>query len=123
MTFDEVIGEFRGKETIEDAMLLLGKDVQAEKLRRLVVAWQKIKITNSGKDTAAPDDEWEKWEWLWRNAKYDIDKLSVISGMQKSIIEPNLQVLKGNRVIYPDGTVSAYATKILRQLMKSQLNL
>lgn len=123
MTFAEIIAEFKGKETIEDAMLLAAKNEQAEKLRRLVVGWQKIKITLSDNKKAVPEEESERWEWLWQSMQYDIDNLAIISGIQKSLVETNIKTLKGNRVIYPDGSVSTSATKILRQLMKSQLNL
>jgi hypothetical protein len=103
--------------------LLTGKTESAERLRRFIVAWPKIKITVMPSTKGIPEDESERWEWLWKQIKYDVDGLATISGISKSLIEINLQTLKGNRVIYPDGTVSSFATKILRQMMKSSLNL
>lgn len=123
MNYEEAIADFKTKETIEDSMVLSGKDEHAQRLRRFVVGWQKIKISAAGKNSAAPENEFDRWDWLWKAVKYDVEELSVISGVPKSMVESCLQTLRGNRVIYPDGTVSSYATKILRAMMKSQLNL
>jgi hypothetical protein len=123
MNYEEAIADFKTKEVIEDAMLLSGKDDQAERFRRLVVSWQKINISTADKRGAAPENECDRWNWLWAHIKYDVYALAAISSVPKSRVDILLQTLRGNRVIYPDGTVSAYATKIIRQLMKSQLNL
>lgn len=123
MTFEEAIKKFRAMEQIEDVMQLVGKDPQQEILRKIVVAWPKVRINRTTTKIKPPGDEFGLWDWLWTQVIIDTEKIAGIVGSGQGTTEKNINLLRGNRIVYPDGTVSSFATKALRQMMKSQLNI
>ena len=123
MTFEEAIEKFRAMEQVEDVMQLVGKEPQQELLRKIVVAWPKVRINRAPTKTKPPEDGFALWDWLWTQVVIDTEKIAGIAGSGQGTTEKNINLLRGNRIIYPDGTVSSFATKALRQLMKSQLNI
>jgi hypothetical protein len=121
--FDQVLEEFRQQEKVQDVLVLTGKGEQADELRRLALAWPKIRITRHPLPypPGSPPAR-QLWDWLWDQVEYDPQEVREISGMGAQA-EARLAVLRGNRLIYPDGTVSAYVDKCLSSLLRAQLGL
>jgi hypothetical protein len=127
MNFEEIIEDFRQKEQIEDALCLIGKDDLADGLRKLAVAWGKIRINRTDRTdrtdkTNKKQSENEIWNELWDQVEYDFDEIKKISGVRIGI-EQKMDILIGNRIIYPDGTINSFGAKAIKQMLKSQLNL
>jgi hypothetical protein len=122
MKFEEAIGEFRGKEEIEDTSCLFSKGTNSDSLRRIVVAWNKIKITRLSKKKASPPGEHDLWKWMWEQVSYDEEELKRVSGVRVNL-NSLVEILKGNRLIYPDGTISSFAQTALKMKIKTELGI
>ena len=119
---EKYLALFREKECPEDVLPMIGKSEQADRLRRVVLAWGKIRVTMADGGQIKDRDEYETWNALWSLAQYDATELKSVAGISGNI-GPIMDVLIGHHIIYPDGSVSTFATKALRQHMKSQMNL
>lgn len=124
MKFEEAVEFFKMQETIEDITVLFSKERadQAESLRKIVSAWKKIRLQRSQTKKTCPESDHERWQWLWGEIEYDVEEIKRVTGITMPI-EPLIKILIGNRIIYPDATVSEWATKAIKQLLKSQLGL
>ncbi|NIA16165.1 MAG: hypothetical protein GWP08_19050 [Nitrospiraceae bacterium] len=45
---------------------------------------------------------------------YSIEDLAAVSGLSRELVEKKLAVLRGNRLIYPDGTINRFVTQYLK---------
>jgi hypothetical protein len=55
------------------------------------------------------------WDWLWKNIGYSKSELKEKSDIASEIVlENRMKPLVGNRIIYPDGTISSYVQRYLR---------
>ncbi len=116
MTFEDVLSIFKENETPEDVLPLLNNHA----MQKIAIAWPKIKIKRIKTSSTAPPTQNEQWAWLWSQVEYDVNELMAIVNIYAGI-ERHMACLIGNRIIYPDGTISSYATKALRQIMMAQL--
>lgn len=46
-----------------------------------------------------------KWRWLWDHCKFDPIQLAQLTGLKEAVLF-GLDAAIGNRLIYPDGTIS-----------------
>jgi hypothetical protein len=84
---------------------------------KLVIAWTNSNIKQS-RNLTTLDGESENniWDWLWENTNYSKTELKVKSDIPSEIVlENRMRPLIGNRIIYPDGTISSYVQKYLRE--------
>jgi len=121
MKYGDMLDEYKGREAPEDILPLCGKDKNAEALRRICLAWQKIKH-HCDPEIVMPDGTTDPWTWLWDNSAYDQEELKKISGIYRDMGYP-IAILTGHKIIYPDGSISTFAGKALRQYMKKELGL
>lgn len=112
MSFEEVLKEFKTKETAEDIIPIL----TSEDIQKLVVAWPKIVIKRLQPRDPLPDDRNERWSWLWKTVTWCEKDLQEISGVPEAKFKRLLNQVRGNRLIYPDGSVSSHASKYLNNL-------
>lgn len=119
--WDDALERIKRLETEEDAVCIVGADVDAQALRRILIAWKKVEITRMPGKPPMREDEPAMLAWLWDHIRYDEAGLRRLAGVPDVI--RRLEVLKGNRLIYPDGTISLAATKIVRQHMRRQLGM
>jgi len=124
MDFEEAIQYFKEKETPEDALLLIPQekgDQRTRELQAIVIAWPKIRIEREKKTAAPKGADQDLWDWLWDQISYEESEITRAA----RISSPGrpLEVLILNRLIYPDGTVSQYASKALRSIIKTQLGI
>lgn len=122
MTFDEILAQFKAKEQPEDVLPLVGKEEAPARLRKLALAWGKIGIERIDAPASPQPGELGLWDWIWAQAVWNEDDLRMIAGVRGDITD-SMNVLRGNRIIYPDGSITIYATQVLRQIMKSQLGM
>lgn len=122
MTFEESLAQFKAKEQPEDVLPLVGKEEVPARLRKLALAWGKIGIERVEAQANPEPGELGLWGWIWAQAVWDEDDLKRIAGVRGDITDA-MNILRGNRIIYPDGTITIYATQVLRQIMKSQLGM
>jgi hypothetical protein len=83
---------------------------------KLVIAWTNCLIKRSENITELNgQSENEIWEWLWDNIDYSKSELKEKGDIASEIVlENRMKPLVGNRIIYPDGTISSYVQRYLR---------
>lgn len=118
MRLSEAIEQFRKLEDIESVLILTGKDDHSVNLRRVALAWSKIPLLATAQDDFK--DTPDLWETLWGGVKPNYPALDRITGVTT---ERYVRILKGYRLIFPDGSLGVTAQKALRQLAKAELGL
>ena len=122
--FEEAVLLFKKEEVVEDTACLLSEDsFDTDALRRLVVAWSKIKILRIDPVSHIPNEKQEIWKWIWECVKYDQQELKQITGITGFDVDCLVDILIGNRLLYPDGTVSTWALKIVQQSIRGKLSI
>ncbi len=108
-----LLATFRGVETNETSLVILGDDEAI----RVLIAWTNV------------DDEWRApasrppsatagklgrlWTWIVSGWEVDANKVSRLAGVTKMVAHAKLEVLIGNRLIYPDGQMAKGARTAL----------
>ena len=106
------LDEFKQRERPE-VVLQIAEDMS---LIKIVVAWPCITLKRRDPlSDLQSDSETAIWEWLWDNVEYCERELLSKSGVHGYGFKAQLNVLMGNRVIYPDGTVNTYVQRFLRE--------
>lgn len=71
-------------------------------------------------NSAAPLDDNDKWRWLWEHCTFDPVELAQITGLKEDVL-PAIDAAIGNRLVYPDGTISSVIEdKIIAKLGKKK---
>lgn len=122
LTFQQAIELFRAQEQLETIVILLGRTPMHESLRRIFVAWQNAPPKVKPKSTLKFHDGPTLWADLWATVEPDREGLRKITGLTG---DPTryLDILVGNHLLYPDGTVAESGRKALRSLAKTMLKL
>lgn len=105
------------KEQVTDALPIADDDLA----QRVLVAWPRISIHVSPPDSMPPVPTNETWRWIWSGVTYDAQELAATAGIHLQMVRIKVDVLKGNHLIYPDGSISIYAAKLLAARMHQQL--
>lgn len=110
--FSEKLAWFKENEKPE-AVLLVADD---PKKIKLVIAWSNMQV-RCKRDIAisANESESEIWNRLWEQIDFSSGELIEKSSLFENEVNKILKHLKGNRVIYPDGTVNSFVQKYLRE--------
>ncbi len=110
--FAEKLAQFKQNEKPEVVLLIADN----QELIRITVAWTNTAVARM-KRIRQPGDlsEAEFWDWLWKHAQYSTEELLLKSSISKYGFEYKIQMLIGNRVLYPDGTVNTYVQRYLRE--------
>lgn len=122
LTFKDAIATFRAQEEPESVLLLIGRDPTSNGLRKVFLAWKQCHPARSPKAPRELEDGPDLWGRLWNGIEIDHAELQRITGLS-TYAAKLLDILRGNRLIYPDGTVSEIATQALRRMAKSALKL
>ena len=110
--FTEKLNWFKENEKPE-TVLVVGED---EPLTRIVLAWSNTAVQRA--DRLSPltaDSESDVWHWLWKNAQYSHEELMAKSVVYDRQFDAKLELLIGNRVLYPDGTMNSFVQRYLRE--------
>ena len=116
--FIELITKIKGVESPENILILLDDSGRSDIMKKIIVAWNKIEIKRTEKLKSKNGDE---WKWLWDQISYDLKELTEIVG--KEIKSEYMKILIGNRLIYPDGTVSGFALNLIKKEIKDKIGI
>lgn len=98
-----------------EVVLLIAENPE---LIKIIIAWTNLEVRKSDTLTALPgDSDNEILEWLWENTRYSITELKIYAGISyaEEILKRRMKLLRGNRIIYPDGTVNSFVQRFLRE--------
>jgi hypothetical protein len=88
---------------------------------RILVVWPHQVVDVEEPVCAVPEDENRQWEWLWLSAKYDAKSLARAAGVHPALTREIMESLIGNRLIFPDGTVSTHAESTVKVYIGKKL--
>lgn len=112
---DEWLKPFKQAETVESAVLLMDDPTA----KRLVAYWPNYPLAWSQPRGTPPEDPRDRWRWLWDGMPVNLALLAVQTGIAKNLVGNAYEIAQANRLIYPDRTISTWASKILRaEVMK-----
>lgn len=81
----------------------------------VLMAWKGYPVPWKAPTGDAPDTQDSRaWDWLWKGCRPDFDVLAARANVLPSVIRGKFDLLRGNRLIYPDGTINPWADRILR---------
>lgn len=112
---EDVLTPFRGLEQNQDAVVVLGD----ENAMKVLVAWTHVDNVWTKPSKPAPAIVSGKMSklWQWVVSGWDTDvmmrDIARAAGLPVAIVHDKLNVLIGNRLIYPDGTMAAGARAAL----------
>lgn len=110
--WEKVLCRFKAKEKPESVLLVAG----SPQLLRIVVAWMNTPVSKAKRlSRLNRKDENGLWKWLWENARYSRDELTMRIPSFDKDAEQKLNALIANRLLYPDGTINRYIAKYLRE--------
>jgi hypothetical protein len=122
LTFRDAVQLFRASEAAESVLVLCGKTPLDDNLRRVFLAWPNVPIKAVAKAKQQFQDGPALWGDLWETVEPDLEALRRFAGMT-SVPTRYFDILRGNRLIYPDGTVSEIGQRALRAMAKRELKL
>ncbi len=110
--FAEKLARFKQNEKPEAVLLVAGNPEPI----RLIVAWTNTGVTGTER-TKRPSglSETEVWTWLWEHTQYSTEELFLKSSLPRYGFDHKMQLLIGNRVLYPDGTLNTFVQRYLRE--------
>jgi len=112
--FQAVIEAFRATErNVARALNIVQRD---EHLKALLSGWSGDAVTFQPNGEEPPEDDADKWAWLWSQVVVDESALQSRSNCQH--LRPKLDQAKALRIIYPDGTVHAWVDGLLVEEVK-----
>ena len=117
-TSENVLSKFKQKAQITDVLPVLDDEIA----QKVLIAWQRITIIrHDDPDPIFPDDENGQWKSLWQGVQWDYRELSEVSGVVETRLRQKIGQLKGNRLIFPDGSVSGFARKYIETRVASEV--
>jgi len=106
---EEVIEYFKSVELPEHIVPLL----EDKGMQKLLSVWQNVKITRRKSKKEVPENNHEKWNWLWEQHKIDVESVRAMLGASEARIQNELRQVISLRLVYPDGSINEYARKYL----------
>ena len=108
MTWLEALLPFRAQNNFEGAALL----VQNNNLLRLAAAWPRVRRTLP--DPPGPGEEVDL-EKVWQSTKIDFPGWAEMTQIHLVGVMAGFKVLKGNQIIFPDGSLSHLSEALLKK--------
>lgn len=120
---EDALAVFRGLESVEDAIIILDD----EDALRVMVAWKKLDHSWTRPGPRMPQPIAGKlgrlWTWVVQGWDIDVDKVSKLVGLPWTTTHDKIEMLVGNRLIYPDGSTSKYAQTALMRYTSEKLGM
>jgi hypothetical protein len=120
-SMEDILAAFRSLEKPSDAIVIIG-DRDAI---RVLSAWTRVDNLWTAPGGPVPAVRHgrmgQAWRWVCAGWTVDVDEVARLAGVPRSIAHAKLEVLRGNRLIFPDGSMSkgaelalaAYTGKVL----------
>lgn len=90
-------------------------------LRNLIVIWPLLPVQFEMPKGDTPEDENQRWLWLWQGVKYDVAQLSEGLKLDKVKLARVVERASMFRLLYPDGTANKLATQYVRSEIAKSL--
>lgn len=118
-TFEDILGLFREQEEPEQVIVL----TDDSRLQKLIATWPMVVLETREPDRVQPANGSvaTTWSWLWSHREVDIEDLARKLGESPTRLRQTLDVARGNRLVYPDGTTNQYAVQYLRARIAREL--
>lgn len=128
----ELLAAFRASEQARDIAVLLVDDSNDKQKSgfdavslRILASWQHsdhrwIKPKAPQPDSGMPTPK--AWLWLWSGYRVDLDAVARGAGVSVALASERFQVLKHNRLIYPDGSCSRWLEAAITTHVAKRLN-
>lgn len=118
-----VIERFKKAESIDQiAVLMVAEGFEPEVLR-VLSAWKRSEHQWVEPKRPCPESMLEAWRWLVEGWTVDVDAIAETANVSIAVARSRINVLQGNRLIYPDGTMVTFVVAALHSAMKKQLGL
>jgi hypothetical protein len=111
LSLPELLEPYRSAEEDEIHVAVV---IDQDDLMRLCAAWTRIVVRWKQPVGKPPDNAAARWDWIWGGCEFDHDQLGRRAAVQDSKVLDRFEVLRGNRLLYPDGTLAEVAKRILR---------
>lgn len=116
-SYIEKLDSFRQNEKPEAVLVI----VDNPELIKIVIAWTNVDVHTATKPTELlGNSDSMVWEWLWTNAQYSLRELKIKANVaySESVLTQKIELLAGNRVLYPDGTINTFVQRYLRERVR-----
>jgi hypothetical protein len=96
--------------------------LEDEMAQKVLVAWPRITITRKPNSDPLPEDDNGVWRWLWRGVEFDANELASIAAIHVLMARQKVDQLRGNRLIFPDGTIAKMAEQLMTAKAAEAIN-
>jgi len=109
-TLADLLEPFRDSPENLGPTICIAGDLEAMKV---LGVWPVVPLTWRRPSGRAPADHNSAWDWIWQGARVGAEDLGRRAGLHPYIAAEKFEMLKGARMIYPDGTISRAAARVL----------
>ena len=117
--FEEILAGFKAQDSPKGLLILVDGSKRSAKFKLIIGAWDKVTLEKRLSKTGPVAGR--EWRWLWDQVNYDLDELSILIG--KTVSPEDMNALIGSRLVFPDGTVSNEAMKVVVKEIKDRTGL
>jgi len=107
--YQSTLEAMKAKGQVMDVLPILDDELA----QKVLIAWQRIIVTRAKPSDPLPESDNAAWQWLWSGVEYDAQELAAVAGIHIQMVRPKIEQLKGNHLIFPDGSIAEYAAKLL----------
>ncbi len=107
--YQTTLEAMKAKGQVMDVLPILDDELA----QKVLIAWQRIIVTRAKPTDPLPESDNAAWQWLWSSVEYDAQELAAVAGIHIQMIRPKIEQLKGNHLIFPDGSIAEQAVEIL----------
>jgi len=120
----DIINKFKNLEQSNQIICLFNKPYLAE----ILSAFQILKVERNIKHILLVNKEEETnedilWNKLWESYTINQRKYEQITTIRGNRLRSCIEILKGYRLIYPDGTINQYAKIFLKDFIQRRLKI
>lgn len=115
--FPSLLIRFQVNESLHRMMPI----IDDEDAQKVIAAWDSMATRWKVPDGIPPHEERELWEWLWINMQINYDELALRAGVSRLTAERRFKMLIAARLVYPNGTISSNAYKLLANIVGKAL--
>ncbi len=113
---DELLKGYRRLEKRED----LAGVVDDPTAIRLLAAWRRQVPTWRMSRATQPTELGLLWIWIWAGVRYDREALAIAAKVNESTAELYLRSCVSARIVYPDGSISKPAERLIAAHVKNR---
>jgi hypothetical protein len=109
-TLADLLNPFRDSPDDLGPTIVIAGDLEA---MRLLAVWPAIPLHWRVPKGPRPQDPNTAWDWLWKGIAIGAADLGRRAGLHPYTAVEKFEMLKGARMIFPDGTISQAAARVL----------